>query len=375
MSILMENKIKNHIEKNIKHIVNKMIKDYNLTLINPVLSESLKEFSLRKGKRIRPLLFILSYKGYKNADKKISDSIYHVSTSLEFLHNFMLIHDDIIDNSPLRRGKPTMHRLLSKTISAPEKKEMGNNLGIIAGDILYAVAINTFLGVKEDPIRKEKALKYFIETTAITAIGEFIDTIQGVESLTAIKEKDVFLTYSLKTARYTFNCPLVLGAILAGADNKEIKILSDLSLLIGQAFQIQDDIIGLFDSQKQIGKSNISDLDESKKTLLICHAYEKLKSKDQKKFIKLFNKSKKSNKDLLQMRKILLDAQSLHYCLEQIKIRFDKTFELISKTHIRNPYKQIISDNLIRLFKHSDRIAKKYEIDLRIIPDYTNSNK
>ena len=340
--------------------------DYKFHLISPILYESIREFSLRKGKRIRPLLLILSYMGYCDKRKRISSSLYNASTCIEMLHNFMLIHDDIIDRSDLRRGKPTLHKLLGKTVKTADPKKLGYDLGIIAGDIVYALAIDAFLSIKETPKRKERALQYFIQTAAFTAMGEFIDTVYGVEKLSKIKEKDVFLNYTLKTARYTFDCPLVVGALLAGARKKDITLLSKLGILIGQAFQIQDDIIGVFGSQKNIGKSILSDLAESKKTLLVCHAYKKLRGQKRKLFMRFFNKPKKTYKDLIAIRKIFIDARSLEYSLAQIKSRFETTLNILEELKMNDKYRGIIKTVIFPLFKQSNLIAQKHDIDIQI---------
>ena len=353
---------KRQIDRSLEHFMSQIKRDYKLHLVNPILYKSIREFSLRRGKRIRPLLLILSYKGYCPARKRISSSLYHASTCIELLHNFMLIHDDIIDQSHLRRGKPTLHKILGKIVRTKRREKLGYDLGIIAGDIVYALAIDAFLSIREAPQRKERALKYFIQTAAFTAMGEFVDTLHGVENISKIKEKDVFLNYTLKTARYTFDCPLVVGAILAGANEDDIRKLSELGVLIGQAFQIQDDIIGIFDSQKNIGKSILSDLAESKKTLLVCHAYRTLHSSQKRLFIKLFNKPQKTYQDLLAIRKIFLCAGSLHYSLRQIQKRLDATFTILQHLKIRNKYREIIKDVILRLFKHSEGIAQRHHL-------------
>jgi len=352
------------IRKKIDHSLEKFMEtikvEYKLHLVNPTLYKSIHEFSLRKGKRIRPLLLILSYLGYTN--KKATPSIYNASTCIELLHNFMLIHDDIIDRSNLRRGKPTMHKLLGKIVKTKEQDKLGYDLSIIAGDIVYAFAIDAFLSIKEAPERKERALKYFIQTAAFTAMGEFIDTIHGVETITKVKESDVFLNYTLKTARYTFDCPLVVGAILAGAEEKDIKKLSKLGILVGQAFQIQDDIIGIFDSEKNIGKSILSDLAESKKTLLVCHAYATLSGKKRKEFVTYFNKPKKTYQDLVAVRKIFIKAGSLQYSLQEVQTRVKQTFKILKTLKMKPKYLKIIEDAIVRLFKHSHLIAEQYKI-------------
>jgi geranylgeranyl diphosphate synthase type I len=358
--------LKKNINRSLEAFMDRVKREYKFQLVNPVLYESIREFSMREGKRIRPLLLILSYMGYCDKKKRISPSLYNASTCIELLHNFMLIHDDIIDRSSLRRGKPTLHKLLGKTVKTTDQKKLGYDLGIIAGDIVYALAIDAFLSIKEPPERKEKALRYFIQTAAFTAMGEFIDTVYGVEKLSRVKEKDVFLNYTLKTARYTFDCPLVVGALLAGAGKRDITLLSQLGILIGQAFQIQDDMIGIFGSQKHIGKSILSDLVESKKTLLVCHAYKKLRAKKRALFIKCFNKQGKTYQDLVTIRKIFVEAGSLEYCLRQVESRFNTTLRILDQLKMNDKYRDIIKSAIFPLFKQSNHIAHQHRIDIRI---------
>lgn len=358
---------KREIEKSLRIFLKRIKKEYKLGLVNPILFKSIEEFTLRKGKRIRPLLLILSYKGYSKNNPKISQALYNASTCIELLHNFMLIHDDIIDRSDLRRGKPTLHRILRKAAKTKDQEKLGYDLSIIAGDIVYALAIDAFLSINEDPLRKEEALRHFVKTAAFTAMGEFIDIIHGVEKIQHIREKDVFLNYTLKTAKYTFECPLVIGAILAGAGHQDIDKLSALGIMIGQAFQIQDDILGVFGSQKSIGKSILSDIAEFKKTLLICHAYNKLASKKRSVFLHYFLKPKKSYQDLVAIRKILINCKSLHYSLNKIKQLLNKSKKIIRELHIKSPYRELIGNSFVALFETSDKISENYGIDIRIV--------
>ena len=329
----MIDQIRKRIDISLASFLETVKKDYKLHLVSPVLFESIKEFTLREGKRIRPLLLILSYKGYARHKKTISKDIYNASTCMEFLHNFMLIHDDIIDRSDLRRGKPTMHKLLANTVKTDNPEKLGYDLSIVVGDIVYALAIDAFLSINESLERKERALKYFIQTAAFTAMGEFIDTVHGVKKIDEVKEPDVYLNYTLKTARYTFDCPLVTGAILGGADNREIKKISKFAIMIGQAFQIQDDIIGIFESEKNIGKSILSDLAESKKTLLVCHAYKNLKGAKRAEFLKYFTKKTKTFSDLVAVRKIFIEAGSLDYSLKAVQTRLEQS-QKIGRAHV-----------------------------------------
>ncbi len=356
--------IKLQIDASLASFLKRIRSEYKLHLVDPILFESIKDFTLREGKRIRPLLLILSYQGYQPASQPIAPEIFDASTCMELLHNFMLIHDDIIDRSDLRRGKPTLHQLLKKAARTREQEKLGFDLSIIAGDIVYALAIDAFLSMKAPADRKERALKHFIQTAAFTAMGEFIDILHGVSSLSKIKEEDVFLNYTLKTARYTFECPLVVGAMLAGAQQNDINKLSELGILIGQAFQIQDDILGIFDSQKNIGKSILSDLSESKKTLLVWHANRKLPVQKRKVFLKYFLKPKKNYQDLVAIRKIFAQSGSLGYSLKQIANRAQKAKQLLEELHLSPKYVSVIQNLIDGLFKPSRMIAESYQDSL-----------
>ncbi|MDP8212425.1 MAG: polyprenyl synthetase family protein [Candidatus Zapsychrus exili] len=358
--------IKKQIDQRISSFLDKIDQEYKISALNAQLYKNIKEFSLRDGKRIRPILFILSYLGYSSPSKRTTVSLYETSIAIELLHNFMLIHDDIIDESSLRRNKPTMHIMFKKTAVTKNKKKLGRDLAIIAGDLLYAIAIRSFLSIKASPAKKERALKYFIETTAITAMGEFLDTINGFKSLAQIKEKDVMLNYTLKTSRYTFSCPLVTGAILSGAKESDIKKLSELGILIGQAFQIQDDIIGIFGNEKVIGKSILSDLQESKKTLLTAHAYKKLKKEKRTLFLKYFNKKTKRISDLNCIKKIFIDAGSLEYSLKEVESRAKKSLEILRSLRMKPTYKKEIESAIFQFFKQSKQVADKNNISLAV---------
>ena len=361
----MLDKMVAQIDRSLADFLKQIHGEYQLHLADPILYQSIKDFVLRKGKRIRPILFILSYMGYRKSRTEMSPSIYYVSTCVELLHNFMLIHDDIIDRSDLRRGLPTMHRLLRKAAKTKEQDKLGSDLAIIVGDIIYASAFDAFLSINEDPKRKEEALRYFIRTAIFTAMGEFIDTLHGFQNVKQIKEKDVLLNYTLKTARYTFDCPLVVGAILAGAGKKDIRYLSELGLLLGQAFQIQDDIIGIFDTEKNIGKSILSDLAESKKTLLVCHAYRSLPTRQRKRFLFHFSKPKKNYQDLVAIRKIFLDGGSLDYTLQEIRKRLKRANTILGQIKMGKEFLPHLKNCVAKLFEHSYLLGKQYNVDIK----------
>ena len=260
-------KIRNKVESELADFLRDIDKTYHLKRISPILFESINEFARRSGKRIRPTLFVIGYLGYSG---KTAPFLYRSAASLELLHDFMLVHDDIIDKSNTRRGQPSMHVVLNRYLkNRHDIKFTGEDLAIIAGDVIYAMALHAFLSVREDARNKEASFKKLIEAALYTGTGEFIELILSLKNVDAITKNDIYKVYDLKTANYTFSTPLVMGATLAGAPKKEINKLYNYGIYLGRAFQIQDDILGTFSEEKEIGKSNTTDLQEAKKTILI----------------------------------------------------------------------------------------------------------
>ena len=171
----MLNEIKNKIEESITYYCKNINKFYPLENISPILSEGIVNYINRKGKRIRPSLFVISYLGYA---KKCAKGLYLSALAFEMLHNFMLIHDDIIDKSDLRRGLPAMHKWLGNYIKGwPDLKFNGSDLAIVAGDVVYCMALDIFLKIEEKSENKLKALNKFIEAAMLTGGGEFVEMI------------------------------------------------------------------------------------------------------------------------------------------------------------------------------------------------------
>ncbi|MDD5019434.1 MAG: polyprenyl synthetase family protein [Candidatus Omnitrophica bacterium] len=304
----------NKINAGIRDVLDRANRHYRLRQVSDHLFAFSREFVLRKGKRIRPLLFVLSYRGYAAKPARDERSLFISAASIELLHDYMLIHDDVIDNSDLRRGKPTLHKMFDSKLRFADGARIGAHLAIVAGDILFALAIESFMAVKEDPRRKEETLKKLAETAAYTGAGEFIDIVSGHERIDQLTEDRIFLNYTLKTARYTFECPLLMGAILAGAAKREKNKLSRLGLAAGQAFQLYDDMLDLFATQDVIGKPILSDLNESKKTLLVFRAHKKLGGGGRKTLRMILEKKHKTLADLKSLRRLIVESGSYTSC-------------------------------------------------------------
>jgi len=330
--------IKIRVERELHNYARSLDKTYLLNKLSPALSKNIKEFICRNGKRIRPVLFCIGYCGYS---KKNPSGLYRSALSLELLHDFLLIHDDIIDKSAMRRGKPSMHTLLEYNFCKNRKNKFsGQDLAIVTGDIIYCLALDAFLSIKEDGLRKEKALKKLIATTIHTAAGEFIELILGNKPIEKVTRSDIYEIYDYKTANYTFASPLAIGATLAGAKISQVKKLYSFGMLLGRAFQIKDDIIGIFGKESLTGKSNTTDIKEAKRTLLIWRAFDQANKKDKLAIKTILNGSCVKKARLTKIRRIIIETGALDYAKNQIKYLYSKAVGQINSLKMKKNYKR-----------------------------------
>jgi len=183
-------KIKNKIETELKNYALHAEQLYSLHKISGILFSHIKDFITREGKRIRPILFTVGYHGFCDKTPK---GLYRSAISLELMHDFMLIHDDVIDKSKTRRGKPSMHTMLQKYLSNYKNAKIsGEDLSIVIGDILYAMSLHAFLAIDEKYELKEKALKILIDAAMHTGSGEFIELVAGLKDIDKITQNDIY---------------------------------------------------------------------------------------------------------------------------------------------------------------------------------------
>jgi len=342
-------RIKIRIEKELSSYAQAIDELYSLKRLSPILSKSIKEFILREGKRIRPILFCIGYLSYS---KKTPPGLYRSALSLELLHDFMLVHDDIIDKSNMRRGKPSMHALLKDYLAKNKKVKFDSeDLAIVVGDVMYAMALEAFLAVKENNIRKEAALKKLISAALYTGSGEFIELFLNIKPIENVTCQDIYKIYDYKTANYTFASPLTMGAILGGAKPTQLKKLYSYGMLLGRAFQIKDDIIGTFGKEQEIGKSNLTDIKEAKRTLLIWYAFNHADKKDRSVIKKILEAKLVAGPDLLKIKAIIIKTGSLVYAENQIKYLTARAQREMNCLKIGNKYKQALNNFSQKILK------------------------
>ncbi|EKD58705.1 MAG: hypothetical protein ACD_56C00065G0001 [uncultured bacterium] len=306
--------LKNAIDRQIQFFLDLAIEEVKGE--DPLMMESLKhvkKIALSGGKRVRGALLCQSYLGFGGKDKR---KIVKAAAAIELIHLFLLIHDDIIDRGRIRHGQPTLHLMLAKKfqkkLGESEALHFGNSMAIIVGDMLYAIAIKIISEAGFEQGATLSALSKLQSVVNTTIVGQSQDI--GISYKSRVTEDEVLSMYENKTARYTFEGPLHIGALLAGCSDKKIfELLSEYAINLGIAFQIQDDILGVFSSEEKTGKSSSSDIEEGKKTLLVIKAQSLAAPDEMIKMNALLGKKSIAKKELKSFRDVLIRTGSLEY--------------------------------------------------------------
>ena len=204
------------------------------------------------GKRIRPVLMLLAYNLYREDPERILSQ----ACALETYHNFTLLHDDLMDNAAVRRGKPTVH------------KKWDANTAILSGDAMLSVAFKRMMqNCPDDSLRS--VMELFTETTLLIDEGQQMD--MEFETRNDVTEDEYIEMIRLKTS-VLLACALKMGALLANADERDAQTLYDFGVAQGLAFQLQDDYLDVYGDPAVFGKAIGGDILCNKKTYMLINA-------------------------------------------------------------------------------------------------------
>ncbi|MGY6742205.1 MAG: polyprenyl synthetase family protein [Cecembia sp.] len=243
---------KNDVSKILQDLENH-IQGYSYGTSPQELYEPISYIMSLGGKRIRPLLTLLSYALYKEDYQEILTP----AMAVEVFHNFTLMHDDIMDDAPLRRGKATVH------------EKWNANTAILSGDVMLVRAYDMLLDV--DPNLLPICLKLFNQTAAEVCEGQQHD--MNFERMETVTEEAYIDMIRQKTA-VLLGFALEFGAILAGASADDARKLYDFGVNIGIGFQLKDDLLDVYADKEKFGKQVGGDIISNKKTFLLLKAKE-----------------------------------------------------------------------------------------------------
>ncbi len=227
------------------------------------------------GKRVRPVLLLL---GFEAAGGHTRQAVHGPALALELLHTCALAHDDVIDRAPERRGRPSIHHGFAarhRTAGwSGDPLDYGEAVAILIGDLAFVQADELFLSAHVPDRALLAGLRRFTVLREEVMVGQYLG-LQAATSRTT--DRELALTVAtLKSGRYSVARPLEIGAELAGADEGFLHGLRAFGDPLGRAFQVRDDLLGVFGAQETTGKSASSDLVEGKRTLLVAETAARL---------------------------------------------------------------------------------------------------
>ena len=285
------------------------------------VDEKFKETKRYRGKRFRPTLCLLSYKAISG----VYDKALPAAAAIELIHNFSLIHDDIEDMDEQRRHRPTVWKL------------WGIPHAINVGDGMHVLANLCALRLREVNVTDAKivdVLEILNKTVMELCEGQFLD--MEYEKRIDITINMYLKMISKKTAAL-IEASTHIGAILATENRKIIEKFRLFGHNIGMAFQIIDDIIGIWGKEEKTGKPKASDIRNKKKTLPIIYAMEKTKKKDKKFLTNVYKRSKKiSEEDISRILEILEKYGAREFSINIAKEYEKKALENLNKTGLEN---------------------------------------
>lgn len=267
----------------------------------------------RGGKRLRPMMVLMACEMFDGDLKKALKP----ALAVEFFHNFTLIHDDIMDDAPLRRNQPTIHTL------------HGINVGILSGDALMFKALKFFEDLEPDLYKA--CMRVFVHTGLLVCEGQQYDI--NYETQAEVTFNDYIRMITYKTGVLSASS-FEIGALIAGADFRDAKAIFSFGKHLGIAFQIMDDYLDVFGSQEQVGKKHAGDIYENKKTVLYLLALEH-GTEEERKELEFWYSKKSDNMDkVYSVEKIFRRARVDEKALQLVQQHNDLAQQYLDRINV-----------------------------------------
>lgn len=286
-----------------------------------------KEHNLRKAKRVRASFVYYGYllgQELKNSRtqelKGEIEKVWQVAEGVEMVHTALLMHDDFMDQDKVRRGQPTTQEFFGR-----EDKHYGDAMAVNIGDAVLCLGCERVLSAGFDGEKTKKVMRQLLRGITNTAFGQAYDV--SLSKLGELTEEKVMSLHRAKTALYTYENPLLMGGILGNLSEEVLKRLSEYSLLGGVAFQLQDDILGLYGDEDKTGKSSDSDLLQGKVTLLIVKVMEMGTQEQKEAILKVWGNEKARSMEIEMAKKAIKESGAYEYSVKVAKEWAEKAAE------------------------------------------------
>jgi geranylgeranyl diphosphate synthase, type II len=308
--------------KDLQHKINDEVNKLSFPLYPADLYEPIKYILSLGGKRMRPALLLMACDLFGgDAKKAISPAL-----AIEVFHNFTLMHDDIMDNAPLRRGKVTVHEKWNK------------NVAILSGDVMLVESYKLIMQVDDRLLKL--VMNIFNETATGVCEGQQID--MQFETRNDVLIDEYINMIRLKTA-VLLGGALKIGAIIGGANNEDAALLQTFGEQLGIAFQLQDDILDVYGNPEKFGKQVGGDILSNKKTFLLIKALELADGRQAVELKKWFSDTEFSAKDKIDAVTVIYDQLNIrHHAWDAMHIYADKAFAALDAISLPGSHKQYL---------------------------------
>ena len=318
---------------------------------NTIIKDNIEAFCLlnESGKMVRGTLTTLGYYFFNN------DFTYALplACAYEVFETSILVHDDIIDNDLLRRNQKTITAFNDDKYGNFKNKHFSESIAICMGDYGIHKANELIINHYGKDKNFSKLFKTYNDIVIDTIRGELIDVITPFEEKNSLfkydVEKNVMEIYTLKTAWYSIVGPIILGMILANSKDNMLNEIIDFALPLGIAFQIQDDLLGIYAESQTIGKKAGNDIREFKQTLLYAYTKNTPYYKD------LLKEYGKENYNLDKVQKIFEECGAKDYCIKRMnELYVESTIKLSNIKWLSDTHRKILID-LIEYLKNREK--------------------
>lgn len=294
--------------------------------------QTLRSFVLEGGKRMRA---IFCYWGFRGAGGNPgAQGMIVAAAALELFQAFLLIQDDIIDRSQLRRGRPTVHRQIGAWKTEQNRSDdadaFGQSAALVMSDLCLGWAWELVSRCTDDPAQSCAIRALFDRMLIDVYYGQGLELFLMADQGFTVKRGLTVARY--KTGAYTVEGPLQIGAALAGASPALQRAFADFGLPAGEAFQLRDDLLGVFGPPDSTGKSNLDDLREGKPTVLVALALEKGSPAQTARLRSLYGRQDLDDAGAEELRELIRATGAAAAVEEMIKVRAQQALGILDRT-------------------------------------------
>ncbi|MFC5922532.1 polyprenyl synthetase family protein [Micromonospora vulcania] len=317
------------------------------------VAEAIEAFVLGGGKRLRPAF---AYWGFRGAGGVDGDPVLTALAALEFVQASALIHDDLMDRSDTRRGEPAVHRRFASRHRAAgwggDPDGFGDAAAILLGDLCLVWSDELLHSAGLDPQAVARARPVFDEMRTEVTVGQYLDVLTQVTGDTSVERAGKVARY--KSAKYTVERPLLLGAALADASADVRAAYSAYGLPLGEAFQLRDDVLGVFGDPAQTGKPAGDDLREGKRTYLVAAAVETTDDAGRELLLGRLGDADLDEQGVTRLRELISASGALERTEQRIVTLTDTALAALSAVDLDTEARQALVDLAIAATRRTD---------------------